>query len=139
MRRRLAAGDSKRGGGARDRRSGDHSGGGDHPREAQTRARLVVQVGGAGVAGAAGGEPLCGCRSSGNLGVGVREHGRRSWGVLRTPEIAVSTTVGSETSCGGCGHGHAMAGGEKLSAAVDNLATALERRNREGETDGELT
>ena len=74
------------------------------------------------MAGAAGGELLCGCRGSGNLGVGVREHGRRSWGVLRTPEIAVSTTVGSETSCGGCGHGHAMAGGEKLSAAVEKEA-----------------
>ena len=82
---------------------------------------------------------LGGGRSSGELGVGVREHGRRSWGVLRTPEITVSTTVGSDTSWGGCGHGHAMAGGEKLSAAVDNLATARERRNREGETDGELT
>ena len=91
------------------------------------------------MAGAAGGEPLCGCRSSGNLGVGVREHGRRSWGVLRIPEITVSTSVGSDTSWGGCGHGHAMAGGEKLSAAVDNLATARERRNREGEMDGELT
>ena len=75
MRRRLAAGDSKRGGGARDRRSGDHSGGGDHPREAQTRARLVVQVGGAGVAGAAGGELFGGCRSSGNLGVALQSTG----------------------------------------------------------------
>ena len=60
--------------------------------------------------------------SSGELGVGVREHGRRSWGVLRTPEIAVSTSVGSDTSWGGCGHGHAMAGGEKLSAAVEKEA-----------------
>ena len=42
--------------------------------------------------------------------------------MLRTPEIAVSTTVGSKTSCGGCGHGHAMAGGEKLSAAVEEEA-----------------
>ena len=60
--------------------------------------------------------------SSGNPGVGVREHGRRSWGVLRTPEITVSTSVGSDTSWGGCGHGHAMAGGEKLSAAVEEGA-----------------
>ena len=74
------------------------------------------------MAGAAGGELLCGCRGSGNLGVGVREHGRRSWGVLRTPEITVSTSVGSDTSWGGCGHGHAMAGGEKLSAAVEEGA-----------------
>ena len=62
----------------------------------------------------------------------------RNWWVLRAPEVAVSTMVGSGASCGGCGHDHAMAGGEKLSAAVDNLATARERRNREGETDGEL-
>ena len=74
------------------------------------------------MAGAAGGELLCGCRSSGKLGVGVREHGRRSWGVLRTPEITVSTSVGSDTSWGGCGHGHAMAGDEKLSAAVEEEA-----------------
>ena len=59
--------------------------------------------------------------------------------MLCAPGTVVSTTVGSRTSCGGCGHGHAMAGGEKLSAAVDNLATARERRNRKGETDGELT
>ena len=32
-----------------------------------------------------------------------------------------------------------MAGGGGVSALVDNLATARERRNREGETDGELT
>ena len=139
MRRRLAAGDSKRGGGARDRRSGDHSGGGDHPREAQTRARLVVQVGGAGVAGAAGGEPLCGCRSSGNLGVGVREHGRRSWGVLRTPEITVSTSVGSDTSWGGCGHGHAMAGGERFSGKVVGLAREGGGARGEGESGRGLT
>ena len=70
---------------------------------------------------------------------GVTEHGRRRCGCLRFHAIVLITMVGSETSCGGCGHGHAMAGGEKLSAAVDNLATACERRNREGETDGELT
>ena len=74
------------------------------------------------MAGVEHGVDLGGGRSSGELGVGVREHGRRSWGVLRTPEIAVSTTVGSGASCGGCGHGHAMAGGEKLSAAVEEEA-----------------
>ena len=53
--------------------------------------------------------------------------------MLRTPEIMVSTTVGSETSCGGCGHGHAMAGGEKLSAAVEKKLgdeRELERRGK---------
>ena len=85
-------------------------------------AHPTVAVVGAGVAGVNGGELFCGRRSSGNLGVGVREHGRRSWGVLRTPEIAVSTSVGSDTSWGGCGHGHAMAGGERFSGKVVGLA-----------------
>ena len=74
------------------------------------------------MAGVEHGVDLGGGRSSGELGVGVREHGRRSWGVLRTHEIAVNTSVGSDTSWGGCGHGHAMAGGEKLSAAVEEEA-----------------
>ena len=80
------------------------------------------RTGGREVAGVEHGVDLGGGRSSGELEGGGREHGRRSWGVLRTPEIAVSTSVGSETSCGGCGHGHAMAGGEKLSAAVEKEA-----------------
>ena len=99
---------------------------------------MVVAVG-LGMVGKDAGDDVGGCRSSGELGVVARRHGRRSWWWLRATEVAVSTTVGSGASCGGCGHGHAMAGGEKLSAAVDNLATARERRNREGETDGELT
>ena len=82
----------------------------------------VVEAAGAEVAGVEHGVDLGGSRSSGELGVGVREHGRRSWGVLRPPKIAVSTTVGSETSCGGCGHGHAMAAREKLSATVEKEA-----------------
>ena len=73
------------------------------------------------------------------VGNGATVHKRGNGRALRPPGVAVSTRVGSGASCGGCGHGHAMAGGEKLSAAVDNLATARERRNREGETDGELT
>ena len=77
--------------------------------------------------------------SSGNPGVGVREHGRRSWGVLRTPEITVSTSVGSDTGWGGCGHGHAMAGGEKLSAAVGDGARGRERRGRAQERQRRLT
>ena len=91
------------------------------------------------MAGAAGGEPLCGCRSSGNLGVGVREHGRRSWGVLRTPEITVSTSVGSDTSWGGCGHGHAMAGGERFSGKVVGLAREGGGARGEGESGRGLT
>ena len=91
------------------------------------------------MAGVEHGVDLGGGRSSGELGVGVREHGRRSWGVLRTPEIAVSTSVGSDTSWGGCGHGHAMAGGEKLSAEVGKLARGGERWGFQGEKEEWLT
>ena len=136
---RLDAGDDRRGGGLRKTPTGDHLRGGEALRDEETRPRLVVVVFGLGVVRKDAGDDVGGCRSSCELGVVARRHGRRSWWWLRATEVAVSTTVGSGASCGGCGHGHAMAGGEKLSAAVDNLATARERRNREGETDGELT
>ena len=42
-------------------------------------ARRAVAVAGPGVAGVDGGELGCGCRSSGEVGVGVRGHGRGSW------------------------------------------------------------
>ena len=64
-RRRLAAGEAERGGGARDRRSGDHSGGGDHPREAQARAHLVAPSVSPETVYIAGGDHLGGDRSSG--------------------------------------------------------------------------
>ena len=102
-------------------------------------AHPTVAVAEAGVAGAAGGELFRGCRSSGNLGVGVREHGRMSWGVLRTPEITVSTSVGSDTSWGGCGHGHAMAGGERFSGKVVGLAREGGGARGEGESGRGLT
>ena len=63
----------------------------------------------------------------------------RNWWVLRAPEVAVSTTVGSGASCGGCGHGHAMAGGEKLSAAVVTAATEGNRARGERGSAEELT
>ena len=85
------------------------------------------------MAGVEHGVDLGGGRSSGELGVGVREHGRRSWGVLRTPEITVSTSVGSDTSWGGCGHGHAMAGGEEQSAPVKRRLGYGNEREEEGE------
>ena len=91
------------------------------------------------MAGVEHGVDLGGGRSSGELGVGVREHGRRSWGVLRTPEIAVSTTVGSDTSWGGCGHGHAMAGGERFSGKVVGLAREGGGARGEGESGRGLT
>ena len=91
------------------------------------------------MAGVEHGVDLGGGRSSGELGVGVREHGRRSWGVLRTPEIAVSTSVGSDTSWGGCGHGHAMAGGERFSGKVVGLAREGGGARGEGESGRGLT
>ena len=78
----------------------------------------VVEAAGAEVAGVEHGVDLGGGRSSGELGVGVREHGRRRCGCLRVHVIVLSTMVGSGASCGGCGHGHAMAGGEEQSAPV---------------------
>ena len=47
--------------------------------------------------------------------------------------------VGSGASCGGCGHGHAMAGGEKLSAEVGKLARGGERRGFQGKKEEWLT
>ena len=59
--------------------------------------------------------------------------------MLCAPGTVVSTTVGSRTSCDGCGHGHAMAGGEKLSAAVGDGARGRERRGRALEKQQGLT
>ena len=70
---------------------------------------------------------------------GVTEHGRRRCGCLRFHAIVLITMVGSGTSCGGCGHGHAMAGGEKLSAAVGDGARGRERRGRAQERQRRLT
>ena len=91
------------------------------------------------MAGVEHGVDLGGGRSSGELGVGVREHGRRCCGCLRVHAIVLSTMVGSGASCGGCGHGHAMAGGEKLSAEVGKLARGGERRGFQGEKEEWLT
>ena len=51
----------------------------------------------------------------------------------------MSTMVGSGASCGGCGLGHAMAGGEKLSAAVVTAATEGNRARGERGSAEELT
>ena len=88
-------------------RGGHLGGAGDKP-------KLLVESVALGAAGIGADGERGGGRSSGNPGVGVREHGRRGWGVLRTPEITMSTTVASDTSWGDCGHGHAMAGGERF-------------------------
>ena len=91
------------------------------------------------MAGVEHGVDLGGGQSSGELGVGVREHGRRRCGCLRVHAIVLSTMVGSGVSCGGCGHGHAMAGGEKLSAAVVTAATEGNRARGERGSAEELT
>ena len=59
--------------------------------------------------------------------------------MLRTPEITMSTTVASDTSWGGCGHGHAMAGGERFSGKVVGLAREGGGAREEGKSTQELT
>ena len=71
------------------------------------------------MAGVEHGVDLGGGRSSGELGVGVREHGRRQRGVLRPPGVALSTAACSVAALGNGGYGGDMAGGEELSAPVD--------------------
>ena len=51
----------------------------------------------------------------------------------------MSMLVGSGASCGGCGHGHAMAGGEMLSAEVGKLARGGEQRGFQGGKEEWLT
>ena len=96
---------------------------GGHLRNAQARAHLTGQTGEARAAVILAGVELSGCRTSGVGGNGATVHKRGNGRALRPPGVAVSTTVGSGASCGGCGHGHAMAGGEKLSAAVVSTTT----------------
>ena len=66
-----------------------------------------------------------GVELSAEVGLGPRgrkrpgEKGETIWGL--TAELQ-GWLVGSDTSWGGCGHDHAMDGGEKLSAAVEEEA-----------------
>ena len=82
-----------------------------------------------------------GGRSSGEVGFDATVHGRKSWWWLRVPGAALSTVRRSVVSLHGCGHGCAMAGGEKLSAAVENgargRAQAREKRGKEEELTAE--
>ena len=71
------------------------------------------------MAGVEHGVDLGGGRSSGELGVGVREHSRRQRGVLRPPGVALSTAACSVAALGNGGYGGDMADGEELSAPVD--------------------
>ena len=128
-RRRLVAGEARDGGGGRDSPSDDQKSGGGALRDAQTRAHLTGRTGEAKVAGGDGNRDDGGGRSSGTCGFGVVVLGRRSWWDLRAPGRAPSALTHSGTGCGGCGHGHAMAGGEKLSAAVGDGARGRDRKS----------
>ena len=138
-RRRLDAGEARHGGEARIWSSINQIDGGDALRVAGELAHRVVVAVGLGMVGKDVGDDVGGCRSSGELGVVARRHDRRSWWWLRATEVAVSTTVGSGASCGGCGHGHAMDGGEKLSATVVSTATAALQGKGEGKSVQGLT
>ena len=135
----LIAGKARDGGERRDSPSDDQKSGGGALRDAQTRAHLTGQTGEARAAVILAGVELSGCRTSGVGGNGATVHKRGNGRALRPPGVAVSTTVGSGASCGGCGHGHAMAGGEKLSAEVGKLARGGERRGFQGEKEEWLT
>ena len=112
---------------------------GGHRSEAEDDPRLLAESVGVGVAGVDGGELGCGRRGSGAVGISVAGGLGRRWCVLRAPGEVGSTMVCSVGRYGDRGHDGDIAGGVELSVEVDNLATARERRNREGETDGELT
>ena len=74
-----------------------------------------------------------GGRSSGEVGFDATVHGRKSWWWLRVPGAALSTVRCSVVSLHGCGHGCAMAGGEKLSAAVEMELGDEREHERRGE------
>ena len=117
-RRRLAAGEARDGGGARDRRSGDHSGGGDHGSEARAHAHPVEHAEGCGGGGARRSRAQGGGRSSATCGRGVVVHGSGDGGFLRAPGVTRNTGTRAEgTGLGSC-HRGAMAGGEGLTGAV---------------------
>ena len=75
-RRRLAAGEARRGGGVRDPCSGDQMGGGEHLQVAGTEPQLLVAVVELGVAGDVAGDDFGGRRSSGADENGATMHGR---------------------------------------------------------------
>ena len=59
-----------------------------------------------------------GGRSSGEVGVGVRGHGRRGWWALRAPGSKPSAMTRPGTSYGVCSHDGDMAGGGELSGSA---------------------
>ena len=75
-------------------RGGHLGGAGDEP-------KLLVESVALGAAGIGADGERGGGRSSGELGVGVRELGRRSWWDLRAPGRAPNALTHSGTGCGG--------------------------------------
>ena len=137
--RRRDAGEARDGGAMRDRATGHGRGRSWARWRALAPARRTVVVAEPGVAGVDGGELGCSRRTSGAVGIGVAGGLGRHWCVLRAPGEVWSTMVCSVGCYGDRGHDGDIAGGDGVSALVDNLATARARRNRKGETDGELT
>ena len=78
----------------------------------------MVHSGGSSSGCSDGGDEVSGGRSSGTRGFGVAVRGRGSWLVCWAPGGFMSTVKHSVVGMRGYGHGCAMAGGEKLSAAV---------------------
>ena len=78
---------------------------------------------GVGAAGIGAGDELGSRRSSGELGVGVREHSRGCGWVLWPPGGALSTAACSVAALGNGGYGGDMAGGGELSGVVEVATT----------------
>ena len=106
-------------------RGGHLGGAGDEP-------KLLVESVALGAAGIGADGERGGGRSSGELGVGVRELGRRSWWDLRAPgsvENAVTCLISSPC---GCGHDSDVAGGAERSGSAEMAARGRNRGVEEG-------
>ena len=85
------------------------------------------------------GVDLGGGRSSGELGVGVREHGRRSWCMRSAPGSTVRTATGSKTGGGSSGRGSDMARRQRDSGMAEEASRGRERALGGGEKAAGLT
>ena len=103
------------------------------------RAHLAGQVGRAGVAGGDGNHDDGSGRSSGVLGFGVREHGRRSWCMRSAPGSTVRTATRSKAGGGSSGRGSDMARRQRDSGTAEEAARGRERARGGGEKAAGLT
>ena len=87
-----------------------HLRGGEALRDEETRPRLVVVVFGLGVVRKDAGDDVGCCRSSDELGVIARRHGKRCGAVLWAPGDTASAVKCSVAAIGVGGHGGDMAG-----------------------------